>query len=203
MTNLPKKLRARLKEEGLGLPLEVSQLRPATDGTRKLLVRMGDGSEVETVLIPQLEKVDPDGEGADEGEGPGDEAPAWVPGRVVTQCISSQVGCAMGCVFCASGQMGLTRHMSAAEIVSAGASSGAPSSRSTSTCATSCFMGMGEPLHNYDNVARALVLLTHPEGLALGKRRVTLSTSGLVPQIDRLAKRFRRARCSSRSASTP
>ncbi len=194
MTNLPKSLRARLKEEGLGLPLEVSQLQPATDGTRKLLVRMQDGSEVETVLIPQLEKTDPDADGSDDPEDSQDSqdspnAPTWTPGTVVTQCISSQVGCAMGCVFCASGVMGLKRHMSAAEIV-AQVLLGRTLITEREHIRNIVFMGMGEPLHNYQNIARALILLTHPDGMGLGKRRVTLSTSGLVTQIDRLAKDF-------------
>ncbi|MCA9534168.1 MAG: 23S rRNA (adenine(2503)-C(2))-methyltransferase RlmN [Myxococcales bacterium] len=190
MTNLPKTLRARLREEGLGLPLTVSHLHPSNDGTRKLLVRMLDGSEVETVLIPQLEKVDPDADGdSDESDEQGTATAAWVPGTVVTQCISSQVGCAMGCVFCASGVMGLKRHMTAAEIVSQ-VLLGRSLTTEREHLRNIVLMGMGEPLHNYDNVARALVLLTHPEGLALGKRRVTLSTSGLVPQIDRLAQDF-------------
>ena len=184
MTNLPKTLRARLHEEGLGLPLEVSHLHPSLDGTRKLLVKMKDGSEVETVLIPQLEKTDPDADEGDDAAGP-----TWVPGAVVTQCISSQVGCAMGCVFCASGVMGLKRHMTAAEIVSQ-VLLGRSLTTEREHLRNIVLMGMGEPLHNYDNVARALVLLTHPDGLALGKRRVTLSTSGLVPQIDKLASDF-------------
>jgi 23S rRNA (adenine2503-C2)-methyltransferase len=187
MTNLPKTLRARLHEEGLALPLSVAHLHPSLDGTRKLLVRMVDGSEVETVLIPQLEKTDPDAD-ADECDDP-NAGPTWVPGTVVTQCISSQVGCAMGCVFCASGVMGLKRHMTAAEIVSQ-VLLGRSLTTEREHLRNIVLMGMGEPLHNYDNVARALVLLTHPDGLALGKRRVTLSTSGLVPQIDRLARDF-------------
>ena len=95
----------------------------------------------------------------------------------------------MGCVFCASGVMGLKRHMTAAEIVSQ-VLLGRSLTTEREHLRNIVLMGMGEPLHNYDNVARALVLLTHPDGLALGKRRVTLSTSGLVPQIDRLARDF-------------
>ncbi len=184
MTNLPKGLRQRLAGEGLGLPLEVARLRPSTDGTRKLLVRMGDGKQVETVLIPQLTAADPDVD-ADDVEG----EPDLVPGAVVTQCISTQVGCAMGCVFCASGVAGLDRHMSAAEIVSQ-VFLGRDHLEEGERIRNVVLMGMGEPLHNYDAVARALLLLTHPEGLALSRRRVTLSTSGLVPQIDRLGEDF-------------
>ncbi len=166
MTNIPKRLRTRLEEEGLGWPIEVTSRHRSDDGTSKLLVGMPDGECVETVLIPQL----------------GDD-------RLVTQCISSQVGCAMGCVFCASGVAGLKRQMSDAEIVAQvllGRRELGPDRRVRNVV----FMGMGEPLHNYDAVARALVLITHPEGLDLSKRRVTVSTSGLVKRMERLGSDF-------------
>ncbi len=189
MSDLPKRLREKLAEEGLGLPLEVARLLPSSDGTRKMLVRMGDGTQVETVLIPQLveRREDP---GDDEADDRDDDLKAGLePGDVVTQCISSQVGCAMGCVFCASGIAGLKRHMTAAEIVSQ-VLLGRAHLRGAERVRNVVLMGMGEPLHNYDNVARALVLLTHPDGIALSRRRVTLSTSGLVPAIDRLGRDF-------------
>jgi 23S rRNA (adenine2503-C2)-methyltransferase len=186
MTDIPKRLREKLAEEGLALPLEVARLLPATDGTRKLLVRMGDGTQVETVLLPQLVRADPD---IDDDEGTDDLTAGLEPGNVVTQCISSQVGCAMGCVFCASGIAGLKRHMTAAEIV-AQVLLGRAHLHGQERVRNVVLMGMGEPLHNYDNVARALVLLTHPDGIALSRRRVTLSTSGLVPAIDRLGRDF-------------
>ncbi|MGB5704656.1 MAG: 23S rRNA (adenine(2503)-C(2))-methyltransferase RlmN, partial [Polyangiales bacterium] len=166
MSNLSKTLRARLKDEGLGWPIDVVSSHESVDRTRKLLVGMPDGERVETVLIPQS---------ADDS--------------TVTQCISSQVGCAMGCVFCASGVAGLKRQMSDAEIVAQvllGRRELGPDRRVRNVV----FMGMGEPLHNYDAVARALVLLTHPDGLDLSKRRVTVSTSGLVKQIDQLGRDF-------------
>ncbi len=166
MSNLPKSLRARLHEEGMGWPVEIVSSHEAADRTRKLLLGMPDGERVETVLIPQLN----------------DDS-------VVTQCISSQVGCAMGCVFCASGVAGLKRQMSDGEIVAQvllGRRELGPDRRVRNVV----FMGMGEPLHNYDAVARALVLLTHPDGLDLSKRRVTVSTSGLVKQIDQLGRDF-------------
>ena len=166
MSNLPKALRARLVEEGVRWPLAMISSHLSDDRTNKLLVGMPDGERVETVLIPQLQ--DP---------------------TVVTQCISSQVGCAMGCVFCASGVAGLKRQMSAGEIVAQvllGRHELEPDQRIRNVV----FMGMGEPLHNYDALARALVLLTHPDGIDLSKRRVTVSTSGLVRQIDRLGRDF-------------
>ncbi|MGF1467038.1 MAG: 23S rRNA (adenine(2503)-C(2))-methyltransferase RlmN [Sandaracinaceae bacterium] len=186
MTNLPKALRARLADDGLGPAAEVAVARDAADGTRKLLLRLHDGRSVESVLIPMTSTapedlyapVDPDGDEDDrEGSSP------------VTQCISSQVGCAMGCVFCASGLAGLKRHMTASEIVGQvllGRDRVGPRQRLRNVV----LMGMGEPLHNYDAVARALTLMFHRDGLDLSRRRVTLSTSGLVPQIDRLGRDF-------------
>ncbi len=184
MTDLPGRLRAKLEEEGLAVPLEVVHAHRSEDRTRKLLVRMHDGRDVETVLIPQLRDADPDVDEADD-----EVVPGRVPGARVTQCISSQVGCAMGCVFCASGVAGLERHMTAAEIVSQ-VLVGRRHLEGDEQLRNVVFMGMGEPLHNYAAVARALVLLTHEQGIALSTRRVTVSTSGLVPQIDRLASDF-------------
>lgn len=180
MTDLPKRLRARLADEGLGPVLEIADEHLSEDGTRKLLLRLSDGRPVESVLIPQGSSGTDDpigGEMPEEGT------------RPVTQCISSQVGCAMACVFCASGMAGLKRNMTAGEIVSqilVGRTRVGEGDRLRNVV----FMGMGEPLHNYDEVARALVLLFHPDGIGLGTRRVTLSTSGLVPQIDRLGADF-------------
>jgi 23S rRNA (adenine2503-C2)-methyltransferase len=189
MTDLSKSLRARLATE---LTSELDEDREPTvvhvhrsaDSTRKLLVRMADGRDVETVLIPQLTDVDPDAE---------DDATEVLPGRKagrrVTQCISSQVGCAMGCVFCASGVAGLKRSLRAAEIVGQ-VRLGKAALDPEEALRNVVFMGMGEPLHNYEAVARALVLMTHPDGLGLSTRRVTVSTSGLVPEIDRLGRDF-------------
>ncbi len=191
MTDLPKSLRDRLAGEGSLAPaLSVSSSHLSEDGTRKLLLSMADGRTVESVLIPMSSaraegsfsaaSEDDEAEPLPEGEAPA----SWV-----TQCISSQVGCAMGCVFCASGIAGLKRHMTAAEIVSQ-VFVGKQEVTLGGRLRNVVFMGMGEPLANYDAVARALVLLTHPEGLGLSRRRVTVSTSGLVPEIDRLGRDF-------------
>ncbi|HBP23414.1 MAG TPA: 23S rRNA (adenine(2503)-C(2))-methyltransferase RlmN [Planctomycetes bacterium] len=163
MTNLSKALRERLASETRLPRLEPSDQRRAADGTTKLLVGLEDGREVESVLIPDGERR--------------------------TLCVSTQVGCAMGCVFCASGVAGLKRHLSAAEIV-AQVLLGRAQLGEDERLRNVVFMGMGEPLHNYGAVARALVLLTHDKGLGLSTRRVTVSTSGLVPEIDRLAADF-------------
>lgn len=174
MTNLPVGLRERLSEDFAEPIVRLSRAHSASDRTRKHLLAMRDGLEVETVIIPQLKR---------------NKAGEIAPGDVVTQCISSQVGCAMGCVFCASGVAGLTRHLSAAEIVTQ-LIHGRASLEGEEYLRNVVFMGMGEPLHNYEAVKRALVLMTHPLGLALSYRRITLSTSGLVDVIDRLGSDF-------------
>lgn len=107
----------------------------------------------------------------------------------VTQCVSSQVGCAMGCIFCASGVAGLKRQLGADEIV-AQVIAGRARLEPDETLTNIVFMGMGEPLHNYEATVRALRLLTHPEGMGLSARRITVSTSGLVPEIARLGADF-------------
>jgi 23S rRNA (adenine2503-C2)-methyltransferase len=205
MTDLPKALRAALAENGLGGVLDIASERRAADDTRKLLVRMRDGATVETVLIPGVTggrstlpspvEEDADAAAAVEDEDQDEDAPGYAategdaaPVRV-TQCISTQVGCAMGCVFCASGVAGLKRHLGADEIV-AQVLAGRARMDEGEQLRNVVFMGMGEPLHNYDATGRALRLLTHPDGIGLSSRRVTISTSGLVPEIARLGEDF-------------
>lgn len=214
MTDLPGPLRTRLAEEGLSGVLSIVTERRATDDTRKLLVGLKDGANVETVLIPRVagfkgglpspvpardatdaaeelanaEDADAaaavEDEEEEEGDGSADAGP--VP---VTQCISTQVGCAMGCVFCASGVAGLKRHMGPDEIV-AQVLVGRSRLDADEQLRNVVLMGMGEPLHNYESTVRALRLLTHREGIGLSTRKVTVSTSGLVPEIGRLGKDF-------------
>jgi 23S rRNA (adenine2503-C2)-methyltransferase len=211
MTDLPVSLRERLALEGLTGVLTIVSERRAADDTRKLLVGMHDGTNVETVLIPRVTAgrsdlpspygndatyEDADAAAAVEDEDEDDDAAPRAPGAPVrepfipvTQCISTQVGCAMGCVFCASGVAGLKRHMRADEIIAQvliGRARLDPNERIRNVV----LMGMGEPLHNYDATARALRLLTHPDGIALSTRKVTVSTSGLVPEIARLGQDF-------------
>jgi 23S rRNA (adenine2503-C2)-methyltransferase len=186
MTDLPKALREQLALEGLSEPLRVSQEQLSDDTTRKLLLRLHDDKEIESVLIPQRIQTEADVGVDSESD---DDEPAVESLSQFTQCISTQVGCAMGCVFCASGQAGLKRNLTAGEIV-AQLHLGRRHLGANERLRNVVLMGMGEPLANYDNVARALVLMTHPDGLNLSRRRVTLSTSGLVPQIDRLGRDF-------------
>jgi 23S rRNA (adenine2503-C2)-methyltransferase len=202
MTDLPRALRERLTQEGLTGVLSVVSERRSTDDTRKLLVGMHDGANVETVLIPRvtggrsdLPSPIEDADAAAAVDDDEDDEATTADGAAalgfvsVTQCISTQVGCAMGCVFCASGVAGLKRHMRADEII---AQILVGRSRLDANERLRCvvLMGMGEPLHNYDQVARALRLLTHPEGVGLSSRKVTVSTSGLVPEIARLGQDF-------------
>jgi 23S rRNA (adenine2503-C2)-methyltransferase len=185
MSDLPKALRARLAEAGVQPQLSIAQVLASQDGTHKLLLELADRRRIESVLIPRgspaaTDLYDPAALDAD------GETSRLFP---VTQCVSAQVGCAMGCAFCASGIAGLKRNLSAAEIISqvlAGRDQLAGSGR----LAGVVLMGMGEPLHNYDAVARALVLLADPQGIGMSLRRVTLSTSGLVEGIDRLGRDF-------------
>ncbi len=187
MTDLPKRLRDKLAEAGLAPPATVAKTQDSADGTKKLLIELADGKQVETVLIPRGSVAAEDlfaGDGDDETA----ESRA-TDSQGVTQCISSQVGCAMGCAFCASGIAGLKRQMSAGEIVSQ-VLLGRATLEGSARLAGVVFMGMGEPLHNYDALARAIRLISHPDGLGMSLRRLTVSTSGLVPEIDRLARDF-------------
>jgi 23S rRNA (adenine2503-C2)-methyltransferase len=159
MTNLPKSLRADLKDRAFLTPLSLNETLISEDGTRKLLFETHDGRLIESVLIPERDHF--------------------------TLCISSQAGCAMGCRFCLTARQGLTRNLSASEIVEqviqCRRGMDAPD-RLTNIV----FMGMGEPLANYQALVRAVGNLTADDGLNFSHRRVTLSTCGLVPEIKRL-----------------
>jgi 23S rRNA (adenine2503-C2)-methyltransferase len=157
MTNVSKEFRQTLEERALISNLVPEVVEASADGTKKYLFRLSDGSAVESVLIP------------DEGRN--------------TLCISSQVGCAMGCSFCLTGTFGLSRNLTTAEIVN-------------QVCAVKrddpvrniVFMGMGEPLANLAAVIPAVKILTDPDGFQFSNRKVTVSTSGLVPQMAELGK---------------
>lgn len=186
MTNLPKTLRERLaalpQQE---LPSVVSVNR-ASDATRKLLIQLAADARVECVVIPMTPKSSWDGDSLeleDELDQIGDRQTR------ITLCVSTQYGCAMGCVFCQSGRAGLKRGLKADEIVAQVMLAKRylePSERLTNIV----FMGMGEPLHHYDETARALRVLTHRDGLDLSLRRITVSTVGLVHGIEKLGRDF-------------
>lgn len=189
MTNLSKPLRERLRDDGLMEPGTVSDVHRSADGTKKLLVSMDRGAKVECVLIPMTKSVDADVAGCVDDEDEEAITDDSASKRRITLCISTQFGCAMGCVFCASGQSGLFRGLGAAEVVYQVLKSKsylAPNDQLRNLV----FMGMGEPLHHYDETARALRLLSHPKGLGMSLRRITVSTVGLVPGIKRLGEDF-------------
>jgi 23S rRNA (adenine2503-C2)-methyltransferase len=186
MSDLSVPFRARLTEAGVAAPFRVEHVHESRDGTRKLVLEAKDGARVESVIIPMTDlSSDADASAApadDEEEEPGARAR-------VTLCISTQFGCAMGCVFCASGQAGLVRGLRASEIVSQ-VYLAKRYLRADEQLSNLVFMGMGEPLHHYDETARAVRLLTHPDGLGMSPRRITVSTVGLIPGIERLGRDF-------------
>ncbi len=164
MTDVPRELRARLGAElGLG-GLRVAEVQTSRDGTRKLRLEVAEGRAIESVLIPDGDKL--------------------------TQCISSQVGCALDCSFCATATLGFGRNLTAGEIVEQVLlarrllAEVEPGRRITNLV----YMGMGEPLHNYANVVRSIRILTDPRGLDFSSRRITVSTAGLVSGIEKLGR---------------
>ena len=160
-TELPERLRRALPEAFPLRRLPVVARQVSSDGTEKYLWDLGDGEAVESVLIPE--------------------------GKRRTLCISSQVGCALGCVFCATGRMGFRRNLSAAEIACQVREVILQDSERKPTNVV--FMGMGEPLLNWEAVDTALTQLNHPEGLGIGARHITVSTVGILPNLAKLAQR--------------
>jgi 23S rRNA (adenine2503-C2)-methyltransferase len=160
MTDLSRALRAHLQSRfTLSTPRVVDDQR-SVDGTRKLVLELADGKRIESVFIPDTPSM--------------------------TFCVSTQVGCAMACAFCLTGRMGLSRHLTAGEIVG----QVRVLARETGLLERPfniVLMGMGEPLHNYDATMKAIRILHCEHGLAVSPRRVTLSTVGIVPALDRLA----------------
>jgi len=164
MTSLAKGFREQLAAVYELRRPEISQALASADGTRKWLLRFDDRQEVETVHIPE----------SDRG----------------TLCVSSQVGCTLTCTFCHTGTQRLVRNLSAAEIVgqimiARDALGEWPSPKDDRQLTNIVLMGMGEPLYNFDNVAAAMKIAMDPEGLAVSRRKITLSTSGVVPMISR------------------
>jgi len=182
MSDLSKELRAWLKKNIEIFRLTAHTEKQAQDGTHKFLWKLDDTKTIESVIIPAAlsEKQNPFGfAGA-----PTDatlENDQW---KRLTACISSQVGCAMACKFCLTGIQGLDRHLKTHEIVTQ-----VHELRMKAPITNIVFMGMGEPLHNFENVVKACEILLDQDGLNFSKRKVTISTSGLVPAIRELGKR--------------
>lgn len=165
MTNISKDLRERLKEVAeVKLP-EVVSCQDSVDGTRKWLIRVDGGSCIEMVYIPERERG--------------------------TLCVSSQIGCALDCSFCATGKQGFNRDLTSAEIIGqlwiAADSFGQFQHKAPRRVTNVVMMGMGEPLMNFDNVVDAMNIMLEDNAYGLSKRRVTLSTAGVVPALDKLA----------------
>ncbi|HVI31640.1 23S rRNA (adenine(2503)-C(2))-methyltransferase RlmN [Phenylobacterium sp.] len=166
MTDVAKETRAALAEKFSLTRPEVVERQVSKDGTRKWLIRMAPGIEVETVYIPDV-------------------------GRAGALCVSSQVGCTLNCTFCHTGTQALVRNLTAAEIVAqvqvARDDLGEwPSPKEDRRLSNIVFMGMGEPLYNLDHVASAIDIIADNEGIAISRRRITVSTSGVVPQLEAL-----------------
>jgi len=167
MSNLSKSLREQLIEQCQLTRPAIARNQTSEDGTRKWLLSFEDGQKVETVYIPDT----------DEARG--------------SLCVSSQVGCTLTCSFCHTGTMKLVRNLTAAEIVqqfivARDALGEWPTQKEARLLSNIVMMGMGEPLFNYDNVVKALKIIMDSEGLSLSKRRITLSTSGVVPKMKQL-----------------
>jgi 23S rRNA (adenine2503-C2)-methyltransferase len=162
MTNLPKQERVELAGRwNVSLP-EIHRRFDSVDGTRRYLIRLADGELAETVFLPEEHRN--------------------------TICVSSQVGCALACTFCLTGQLGLTRHLTAGEIVTQVLRVQRDNLKAEEKDSFNIvLMGMGEPLHNYDNVMKAIRILHDKNGLNISMSRITLSTAGLLPAIERLA----------------
>ena len=160
MTDLPRELRDQLASDFTFETPELAHREQSVDGTQKFLLRLSDGQRIESVFIPDTPSM--------------------------TFCISTQVGCAMACAFCLTGKMGLVRNLTAGEIVGQ-VRVLADALEMRAAKFNIVLMGMGEPLHNYDETMTALRILADKHGFAMSPRRITLSTVGLLPALERMA----------------
>lgn len=191
-TNLPNSMRVKLAEEFTFTPFTVKTYLDSSDkSTRKTLFQLPDGNLIEAVLMRY-------GDPADEHGGFGTPSalhqatqPSGRAKKRRTLCISTQAGCAMGCVFCATGQLGFKRNLTSGEIVAQVMYYARMLKEQNETVSNIVFMGMGEPFHNYDSTMAAIDRLNDADGFHFGARRFTISTVGLVPQIRRFADEHR------------
>lgn len=166
MTDIAKEMRAELATRFVVARPEIIERQVSNDGTRKYLLKMGPGVEVECVYIPDV-------------------------GRAGALCVSSQVGCTLNCTFCHTGTQALVRNLTAAEIIDQVMTvkddlEEWPSGGEDRRLSNIVFMGMGEPLYNMDNIAKAIDVISDGDGISLSRRRITVSTSGVVPEMSRL-----------------
>ena len=166
MTDIAKDMRAKLAERFVVARPDMIERQVSNDGTRKYLLKMGPGVEVECVFIPDV-------------------------GRAGALCVSSQVGCTLNCTFCHTGTQALVRNLTAAEIVGQVMAvkddlEEWPSGGDDRRLSNIVFMGMGEPLYNLDNVSKAIDVISDGDGVSISRRRITVSTSGVVPEMKRL-----------------
>jgi 23S rRNA (adenine2503-C2)-methyltransferase len=161
MTNLSKKFRERLNQISRISTLQPVRIEEAVDGTKKFLLQLEDGNRIESVLIPDKSRL--------------------------TLCVSTQVGCGLGCRFCLTGKIGLKRDLSVSEIVNQ-ILAAKKTLGGKSSITNIVLMGMGEPLANYSNTLKTIELMAHPDGFRFSSRRITLSTAGLLPGLERLLK---------------
>lgn len=187
MTNVPRELRETLGRDLPMRPLALDAEQVAADGTRKMRFVTADGRGIESVLIPEEHRGDAAlNADLDLSAADGSGSTSSLPRRdKLTLCVSSQVGCALDCAFCATATLGFGRNLSPGEIVQQIYEASARAGRRPTNLV---FMGMGEPLHNLENVKRAFALLIHPWGAGFSPRRITVSTAGLVPGIAELGR---------------
>ena len=174
MQNLPKQLRENLKEEYRIKHLEAIKVEISQDGTKKYLFKTNDGYTFESVFIKMRDKKLDDQGNVIEGE-------------KYTFCLSSQIGCKVGCAFCYTAKGGFVRNLSAGEIVEQVVWLKKDNSLLPEKRVNIVYMGMGEPLNNLDNVSKAIKILGELDGLSISARRQTISTSGIAPKIQKLA----------------
>lgn len=173
MKNIPKEMRDFLKSK-LCLPnIQPMQKEISNDGTKKYLFKTSDNLTFESVFIKMRSKKY-------------DEKGCIVKSEKYTFCVSSQVGCRIGCAFCSTAKGGFVRNLSAGEIVGQVVALKRDNNLEAHKSINIVFMGMGEPLDNFSNVVKAIKILSHEEGLCIARRRQTISTSGIAPQIEKL-----------------
>lgn len=173
MINIPKEMRSKLAERFRANNLQIINVQVSKDGTKKYLFETSDGHTFESVFIKMRDKqLDSTGN--------------VVGGEKYTICVSSQIGCKIGCRFCKTGEGGLSRNLSCGEIVEQIVRIKKDNKIAPEKCVNIVYMGMGEPLDNFDNLIKAIKIISHDDGLSIARRRQTISTSGISPMIDAL-----------------